>query len=91
MRDGGGRKTRGKACELVGQVVDTGATGLIREYPNQAKRPPDYSHVNSQVVVGDGGGTEGRGKACELVGQVVDTGATGLIREYPNQVCEATT
>ena len=65
-------------------MVDTGATGLIQEYPNQAKRPPDYSHVNSQVVVG-GGGTEGRGKACKLIGQVVDTGATGLIWEYPNQ------
>ena len=50
--DGGGTEGRGKACELVGQVVDTGATRLIWEYPNQhAKQLSDYSlHVNSQVI-----------------------------------------
>ena len=45
MRDGGGRKTRGKACELVGQMVDTGATRLIWGIPESIRQhlyqPPD--------------------------------------------------
>jgi len=41
--DGGGRRTREKACELVSQLLDTSATGFIWEYPKSVGQLVRYS------------------------------------------------